>query len=127
MAGRWSDEQIAATLNRMGKQTGEGKTWNATRVYGCRSKRGIRAYKSAEKNGAWLTMTEAAAELGVTNHAIRRLVKIGALPAEQVVARAPYQIRAEDLHSEAVKAALVSRGGPCRVEPELQMSLFTRS
>ena len=127
MSGRWSDDKIAATLNRMGKQTGEGKTWNATRVYSCRTKRGIRAYKSADKSGAWLTMSEAAAELGVTNHAIRRLIKIGALPAEQVVARAPYQIRAEDLHSEGVKSALVSRGGPCRVESELQMSLFTRS
>ena len=79
------------------------------------------------ESGAWLTMSEAAAELGVTNHVIRRLIKIGALPAEQVVPRAPYQIRAEDLHSEAVKAALVSRNGPCRIDSELQMSLFTRS
>src|SRR5664280_2378716 len=27
MAGRWSDEHIAASLNRMGLPTGQGKTW----------------------------------------------------------------------------------------------------
>src|SRR5262249_10648309 len=32
---------------------------------------GIRAYRSADKNGEWLTMSEAAAKLDVTNHRIR--------------------------------------------------------
>ena len=32
MAGRWSDEHIAASLNRMGMPTGQGKTWTAHRV-----------------------------------------------------------------------------------------------
>jgi hypothetical protein len=32
MATRWSDEDIAATLNRMGLPTGQGKTWTANRV-----------------------------------------------------------------------------------------------
>ena len=32
MAGRWSDEHIAASLNRMGLPTGQGKTWTAHRV-----------------------------------------------------------------------------------------------
>ena len=32
MAGRWSDEHIAATLNRMGLPTGQGKTWTAHRA-----------------------------------------------------------------------------------------------
>jgi hypothetical protein len=29
MAGRWSDQDIAAALNRMGMRTGQGKTWTA--------------------------------------------------------------------------------------------------
>lgn len=41
-------------------------------------------------------MSEAAKALGVTNHVIRRLVKTGIFPAEQVGRGAPYQIRAED-------------------------------
>jgi hypothetical protein len=36
---------------------------------------GIHAYRSAEKNGEWLTMSDAAKLLGVSNHAIRRLIK----------------------------------------------------
>ena len=68
MAARWSDEDIAASLNRMGLRTGQGKTWTAHRVGSIRKVHGMHAYRSAEKNGAWLTMTEAAAKLGVTNH-----------------------------------------------------------
>src|SRR6266851_1215710 len=75
MAGRWSDEHIAASLNRMGLPTGQGKTWTAHRVASVRRVRGIHAYRSAEKDGEWLTMTEAAKVLSVTNHAIRRRIK----------------------------------------------------
>src|SRR5205807_400773 len=83
MAGRWSDEHIAASLNRMGLPTGQGKSWTAHRVASVRRVRGIHAYRSAEKDGRWLTMTEAARALGVTNHTLRRLIKTGVLPAEQ--------------------------------------------
>ena len=93
MAGRWPDEQIAATLNRMGFRTGQHKSWTTKRVESLRKTHGIHAYRSAEKASEWLTMSEAAKELGVTNHVIRRLIRDGHLPAQQVVLRAPYQIR----------------------------------
>jgi excisionase family DNA binding protein len=97
MAGRWSDEHIAASLNRMGLPTGQGKTWTAHRVSSVRRARGIHAYRSAEKDGEWLTLTEAAAALRVTSHTVRRLIKSGVLPAVQVVPGAPHQIRARRL------------------------------
>lgn len=125
MAGRWSDEHIAASLNRMGLPTGQGKTWTAHRVYSVRRVRGIHAYRSAVKDGEWLTMTEAAAALGVTNHAIRRLVKAGVLPAEQVVRGAPYQIRSDDLTMAAVKSAVARKGRPCRAEDASTLPMFT--
>lgn len=115
MAGRWSDEHIAASLNRMGLPTGQGKTWTAHRVSSVRRVRGIHAYRSAEKDGEWLTMTEAAKALGVTNHAIRRFIKTGVLPAAQVVPGAPYQIRADDLASGSIKTVMARKGRPCRV------------
>ena len=124
MAARWSDEDIAASLNRMGLRTGQGKTWTAHRVGSIRKVHGLHAYRSAEKNGAWLTMTEAAAKLGVTNHVIRRLIKERILPAEQVVAGAPYQIRAADLADERVAAALLRRNRPHRVGSANQISMF---
>ena len=125
MAGRWSDEHIAASLNRMGLPTGQGKTWTAHRVSSVRRVRGIHAYRSAEKDGEWLTMTEAAKALGVTNHAIRRLIKAGVLPAVQVVPGAPYQIRADDLTSETVKTAVARKGRPCRVADADTLPMFT--
>jgi excisionase family DNA binding protein len=124
MAGRWSDEHIAASLNRMGMPTGQGKTWTAHRVASVRRVRGIHAYRSAEKDGKWLTMTEAATALGVTNHTLRRLIKTHVLPAGQVVAGAPYQIRADDLASEPVKMAVARKGRPCRVADADTLPMF---
>ena len=124
MAGKWPDDQIAASLNRMGLRTGQDQSWTAGRVRGFRAKRGIHAYRSAERDGQWLTMSEAARELGVTNHVIRRFIRDGVLPAEQVVPRAPYQIRTADLRSDRVREALARRGRPCRTPSESQSSLF---
>jgi excisionase family DNA binding protein len=125
MAGRWSDEHIAASLNRMGLPTGQGKTWTAHRVSSVRRVRGIHAYRSAEKDGAWLTMTEAARTAGVTSHTIRRLIKAGILPAVQVVPGAPHQIRADDLASDPVKTAIARKGRPCRVVDADTLPMFT--
>jgi excisionase family DNA binding protein len=124
MATRWSDEDIAASLNRMGMPTGQGKTWTAHRVSSVRRVNGIHAYRSAEKNGEWLTMSEAATRLRVTHHRIRRLIKGGILPAEQVVPGAPYQIRADDLQQERVAAAIGRTGRPCRIVPANQLPMF---
>ena len=105
-------------------RTGQGKSWTARRVGSLRTVHGIHAYRSAEKNGEWLTMSEAAATLGVTRHMIRRLIKDRILAADQVVAGAPYQIRALDLQDERVSAALERKGCPCRAEPENQLPIF---
>jgi hypothetical protein len=124
MATRWSDVDIAATLNRMGMPTGQGKTWTAHRVSSVRRVNGIHACRSAEKNGEWLTMSEAAATLRVTHHRLRRLIKDGFLAAEQVVPRAPYQIRAVDLQAEHIRAAIARTGRPCRLAPANQIPMF---
>ena len=125
MATRWSDQDIAASLNRMGVRTGQGKTWTAHRVSSIRRVRDIHAYKSAEKEGEWLTMSEAAKVLDVTNHVIRRLISDRILPAEQVVPDAPWQIRASDLRSDAVTAVLTRKHRPCHNDVEGQLPMFT--
>lgn len=124
MAGRWSDQDIAASLNRMGMPTGQGKTWTAHRVSSVRRVRGIHGYRPAEKNGEWLTMRDAAAKLGVSHHQIRKLIKAGILVSEQIMPDAPHQIRAVDLESERVAVALNRKGRPCRVDSEKQISMF---
>ena len=125
MAGQWSDEHIAASLNRMGMPTGQGKTWTAHRVSSLRRVRGIHAYKPAEGDGQWLTMSQAAAKLAVTHHRIRSLIKQGLLSAEQVVPRAPYQIRAAALADPRVLDAMSRTSRPCRGENDKQISMFS--
>lgn len=124
MAGRWPDEHIAATLNRMGLTTGQGNTWTAERVYTARRLHRIRAYRSADKGGPWLTLREAAKALGVSSHLIRQLIATSILPAVQVVRGAPYQIRTDDLASPAVKAAIARNARPCRAGEQSTLPMF---
>jgi excisionase family DNA binding protein len=125
MAARFPDTDIAATLNRMGVRTGQDKTWTAHRVASIRKVHGMHAYRSAEKDGVWLTMREAAAKLGVSHHVIRRLIEDGELPAEQVVSGAPWQIQAEDLKSERITAALAHQDRPRRQPASNQIPMFS--
>lgn len=118
MGARWSDAHIAATLNRMGTSTPFGHTWDAKRVGDYRRTKGIPGYESAVKDGKCLTMVEAAEKVGVSCHAIRKLIHAGILPAKQYVFDAPWQILAADLERPEVQEALRCRrkrkGRPCR-------------
>jgi len=119
MAARWSDSDIAATLNRTGLTTGQALSWTERRVESYRRTHGLVGYESAVKDGRCLTMLEAAQKLGVSCHVIRKLIREGILPAKQLVFDAPWQIMAADLELPAVKGALRSRrtrtGRPCRI------------
>jgi excisionase family DNA binding protein len=127
MATRFPDADIAATLNRMGVRTGQSKTWTAHRVGSIRKVHGMHAYRSADKDGAWLTMREAAATLGVTSYVIRRMIMDGVLAAEQVVQGAPWQIQTKDLEAEPVLAALARRGRPRHTPAQGQIPMFPDS
>ena len=78
------DQDIAASLNRMGMPNGQGKTWTAHRVSSVRRVRGIRGYRSAEKNGEWLTLRDAAANLGVSHHQVHKLIKAASSKASRL-------------------------------------------
>jgi len=70
-------------------------------------------------------MSQAAAKLAVTHHRIRSLIKQGLLSAEQVVPRAPYQIRAAALADPRVLDAMSRTSRPCRGENDKQISMFS--
>lgn len=125
MGARWSDEHIAATLNRMRTTTPFGHTWTAKRVGGYRRTKGIPGYESATKDGKCLTMVEAAAKAGVSCHVIRKLIRGGILPAKQYVFDAPWQILAADLERPDVQQAL--RRGPNRVGRPCRISRDDRT
>ena len=95
------DKAIAGILNRLGYVTGQGKTWNASRVAGIRWYHEITPFQKQE---GWLTQEQAARELGVSNTLVKRLIREGTLPARQVVAYASWVIERKDLESAPVQA-----------------------
>jgi hypothetical protein len=106
MAGKFQDEQIAATLNRLGLRTGTGQSWSESRVYSARHYHQLPAYDPNHGGNGMVTMEEAAQHLGVSSTSIRRLIKLKTMPANQVVECAPWQIPIEALESEEVRKAV---------------------
>jgi excisionase family DNA binding protein len=106
MAGQFSDEQIASTLNRLGMRTGAGNTWNEGRVYSLRHYHQLPAYDASRSTGV-LTLAQAAGRLGVSPTVVRHLIQSKTIPATQVVPGAPWQIPAAAVESPAVRQAAV--------------------
>jgi excisionase family DNA binding protein len=104
MAERFGDEQIAATLNRLGLRTGADNTWNEARVRSAREYQQLPAFDSNHPRKDFVTLREAAQRLGLSLTIVRRLIAEKKLPATQVITYAPWQISAEALDSEAVRA-----------------------
>ncbi len=100
-----SDQTIAATLNRLGYQTGGGKTWRVHSVQQTRSYHRIANYRNSQE---WLTIEEASKELEVSHTVIRRLIHQSILPASQVVATTPWIIERENLSLAAVQSAVAA-------------------
>jgi hypothetical protein len=98
------DGQIAAVLNRLGYRTGHGNTWTGSRVVTLRHTHDLPVFDAtrAAREGD-ITLEGAAALLGVSATTVRTLITRRLLPATQVVAMAPWVIRAADLANDAVQ------------------------
>jgi excisionase family DNA binding protein len=105
MAGQFTDEQIASTLNRLGMRTGAGNTWNEGRVYSLRHYHELAAYDASCPQTGILTLEQAARRLGVSPTVVRHLIHHKTVPATQVVPGAPWQIPAEAVELPTVRQA----------------------
>ena len=94
------DKSAAAILNRLGYKTGQGKSWNASRVAGLRGYHEIPVFQQQHD---WVTQEQAARELRVSNTVVKRLIHEGTLPAKHVVECAPWIIERKDLTLPAVQ------------------------
>lgn len=106
MAGRFSDEPIASTLNRLGMRTGAGNTWNEARVYSLRHHHQLAAYDTTRSSADILTLDQAAGRLGVSVTVVRRLIQGKTILATQVVPGAPWQIPVAAVESPEVLQAV---------------------
>ena len=92
------DGSIAGHLNRLGRTTGKGNSWNEANVRSFRSHRQIPVYRDGERQERNnLTLAETAELLGVGQSTVRRLIKRQSLPARQVCKGVPRVISGTDL------------------------------
>jgi DNA invertase Pin-like site-specific DNA recombinase len=99
----YRDLTIAATLNRLGYRTGTGKTWRAHSVACVRYHYRLPNFA---KGHDWLTLTQAAQQLGVSATVVKRCIAQGTLPACQVVPQAPWIIQRTAWALPAVQAVV---------------------
>lgn len=102
MAATFSDEQIAATLNRLRLRTGVGNTWNVSRVHSARFYYHLPIFTQNDQPRE-VTLQVAADRLNVSQSIVRRMIEEKILPARQVVVCAPWQIPVDALESEAIR------------------------
>jgi DNA invertase Pin-like site-specific DNA recombinase len=127
MAGRFPDDQIASTLNRLGLRTGPGNTWNEGRIRSVRSYHHLPTYDAAVLTRQSLTLEQASEQLQVSHKVVRRLIESGKIEATQVVPWAPWEISADAMVSEEVllEVKRVKRGTRVKVaQPEVGPPMF---
>jgi MerR-like DNA binding protein len=96
LAEHHPDRQIAQILSRQGRQTGTGLPFTEARVRSARQRAGIPAASPPDPNSDRVTIDQAAAELGVSVFTIRRWLREGLLPGEQITPAAPWRIPLTD-------------------------------
>jgi hypothetical protein len=117
MAMYCDDRQVAITLNRLGLKTYKGTAWTSSRVRNLRVRHGVTDDVVAANRAAtegFVTLVEAAQQLGTHTMAVRMLIRKKLIEAEQVVPFAPWRIRSNSLHTKAVAEALKRYSRPPR-------------
>jgi DNA invertase Pin-like site-specific DNA recombinase len=129
MAGKFPDEQIAATLNRLRLRTGTDNAWNQNRVYSVRYYHRLPSFSPDQRNIDEVTLKEAAQRLNLSPPSVRRMIEDKILPAYQVVECAPWQIPVAGLELEAVQREAIRLRNRIRVPRSVscddQQSMFS--
>jgi DNA invertase Pin-like site-specific DNA recombinase len=106
LGGKWSDRQLAVTMNRMRCTSDNGKAWTAVRVRELRERLNIAAHEPDTSGAEMISADQAAHRLKIWIGSVYQLIRKGILPASQLMPSAPWQIPAAALKSEAVKIGL---------------------
>src|SRR5262249_5427749 len=97
-----SDEKIAGWLNHQQLRTGKGNFWTKAAVATLRSNRSFPVYSlERRKAEGWMTLTEAAAHLGISNTTLRHAAEAHEIPALHPLPLGPWIFKREDLQTTA--------------------------
>ena len=123
LARQLPDGSIAATLNRLGKKTGRGNSWTEARVRTFRNSHSVAVYRSGEMaERGELTLTDAAARLGISKMTVLRLIAGGTIDATQVCKGAPWAI--PEAQIDALYGTDLRQSRPQTVEPNQEQLDF---
>ena len=104
LASQLPDNAIVPILNKLGYTTGRGNAWTADRVRSLRSSHGIAVFDPNVPR-TWVTLQQAARQLGICDQSVRSLIREGIIVARQIVVGAPWCIQSEELNKETVQQA----------------------
>ena len=95
LAAHYTDNMIAAMLNKQGRTTATGMSFTPGRVQSLRHHWGIPRHQPSGNppEGELLTVADAARQLGLAPSTLHRWVNDGFVPGEQLTPGAPWQIR----------------------------------
>lgn len=106
LGGQWPDREVAATLNRMRCKPSDGKAWTTVRVRELRERLGIAPFDPTAEHVETISADLAARRLGICIGSVQKLIRMGVLPAAQLMQSATWQIPASALETEPVKAGV---------------------
>lgn len=119
LARMMPDNHIIGVLNRLGKRTATGLTWTPARVCAFRNGHGIPVFREGEREEReQMTPEEVSNALGVSLSKVRKMIKCGILPANQVCPGAPWLIQKEALELEQVQQAVASTVSSAPLTPD---------
>lgn len=103
LCARWSDWQIAVTLNRVRCKAADGRPWTEFRVRELRERLKLAAYDAATTPRSTVSADEAARRLSICIGSLKKLIAQGILPATQAMPGAPWEIPTEALTTARVQ------------------------
>lgn len=103
LGGKWSDRELAVTMNRMRCKKPGGLPWTALRARELRERLKIPPFDPEAATEKTISVDETARRLKICTGSVHRLIREGRLPAVQLMHSAPWQIPLSALDSEAVK------------------------
>jgi DNA invertase Pin-like site-specific DNA recombinase len=132
MAGKFPDEQIATTLNRLRLRTGADNAWNEHRVYSVRHHHSLPAFDASQSSSSeYVTLEQAARRLDLSPPSVRKMIELKILTGHQIVECAPWQIPITELDRKEVRDAAIKLRNRVRVAQngnhENQQRLFSGS
>lgn len=84
MALRYQNDEIARVLSKLGRRTGKGNRWTASRVAYVRKKHRLSAVKKSTSASDGLTLGQATRYCGASDTTLMKLIRNHILVAEQV-------------------------------------------